>query len=591
MNERGAWVRVWLAGLAFFYPAFWLANFVAFALPALARVALLHDHLDEFLIEPFGAFAFSSPPAVGAGVSLRHGTPFSLGIEAPLALAAVAILAVAGRRHRTLSGLFTAMLANILLISALAGVVFFRRGRPSEILPGVLGSALFFGMLCLGLGWMLDVWVRRGVWKRAQSALAGFVLPAALALVSSRWLSFAFRPIVLLLLVPGALAAVLAAIWSRYEERLESEPRGRETTGSQKAGWKTVASGAVVTAILAAGIVPAGRAINGAFRRARSREASAALAAIPDVPADAPYPRLFFQRGVNFTAEWPNRYDSEGARRMLRLLPQHGINSIALVPYGWSSAKPPRVRIGGGPETWESDEGVVALARLAHSLGMKVLLKPAIWESYKLDVSADDRAAWFADYALFLDHYARLAKQIHADVFFVGGEFNHLSRYDADWRRMIARARQSYPGPLVYGASFGEEFETITFWDALDYIGLQEYYPLPDDLSAGGVVEKVESVQAKFSKPVIFTEAGFPAYAAPNRQPWEDGQGGKLAPDDQARCYEAILRAFYDRPWFQGVYWWKVGTDGGGGLEDGSLTPWGKPAMDVVKRWYVGGRR
>jgi hypothetical protein len=50
--------------------------------------------------------------------------------------------------------------------------------------------------------------------------------------------------------------------------------------------------------------------------------------------------------------------------------------------------------------------------------------------------------------------------------------------------------------------------------------------------------------------------------------------------------YSAVccqIPTFYTKPWFQGMYWWKVGTDGFGGPEDGSNTPWGKTAMDVVK--------
>ncbi|HET7102290.1 MAG TPA: hypothetical protein VFJ52_14140, partial [Terriglobia bacterium] len=34
------------------------------------------------------------------------------------------------------------------------------------------------------------------------------------------------------------------------------------------------------------------------------------------------------------------------------------------------------------------------------------------------------------------------------------------------------------------------------------------------------------------------------------------------------------------------MYWWKVGTNGFGGADDTSLTPWGKPAMQVVRKWY-----
>ena len=586
-TARAEWVRVWLAGLAFLYPAFWLSNFVLLALPALVRVALFGHRLEDFRVTPHGAFASSAPlaPIVAAP---GHGPRFDFGMLAVAVLAVVLGLAWAGRRRRTPSGVMVATLGSVLAVPSLVELFFLKQ----NLVQSALYSLLFFGTLCVGLGWMLDAWVRSGYWHRAASAFAGLVLPLALLFVGLRWFSFEFRPILLLLIVPGALAALLVSLRPLWREPLAVSRSTGTTPDLEAAGWKTVGWGVATSLVLALAIGPSGRVVNRASARARSARAQAALASIPEVPPNAPYPRIFFQKGVNFTAEWPNRYDAEGSRQMLKQLPAYGINAIALVPYGWSSPQPPRVHIGGGPDTWESDEGVEELARLGHALGLKVMLKPAIWDSYKLEIpSAQDRAAWFDQYRLFLEHYARLAARIHADVFFVGGEFNHLSRYDSDWRKLIARARELYPGPLVYGANFGEEFETLTFWDALDYIGLQEYYPLPDSLSTDALVAKVAAVQRKYAKPVIFTEAGFSAHAAPNHQPWEDNQGGKVSTADQARCYEAVLRAFYRQPWFEGVYWWKVGTDGDGGAEDGSLTPWGKPAMDVVKQWYAQGGR
>jgi hypothetical protein len=173
----------------------------------------------------------------------------------------------------------------------------------------------------------------------------------------------------------------------------------------------------------------------------------------------------------------------------------------------------------------------------------------------------------------------------------VGGEFVRMSVYDSDWRRIIANVRKVYPGPVTYAANFGDEFQNLKFWDALDYIGLQEYYPLPNDLSTADLVNKVEAVEERFHKPVIFTEVGFPSVAGGNRRPWADGRSGKPDAQLQARCYQAIFQAFYNKPWFKGMYWWKVGTNGFGGTGDTSLTPWGKPAMQVVSEWYQSGDR
>ena len=104
-----------------------------------------------------------------------------------------------------------------------------------------------------------------------------------------------------------------------------------------------------------------------AVARKHARELETRLATLPDPAANTPYPKFFFQRGVNFTAEFPAFYGNDAAVEMLKKLPAHGINSIALVPYGFASTKEPKVR--GWNTRWEGDAGVTQLARIAHSLG------------------------------------------------------------------------------------------------------------------------------------------------------------------------------------------------------------------------------
>jgi hypothetical protein len=315
------------------------------------------------------------------------------------------------------------------------------------------------------------------------------------------------------------------------------------------------------------------------------------LTSLPPTDSNAPYPKRFFQRGVSFTAEGGARYDTERARQMLEQLPAWGVDAIALIPYGFHRADPIRLSVGGRGGL-EGEDGMEILASMAHQRGMRVMLKPHLWRVHKEQFKTDaDYRSWFDQYKRFIEHYAKFAKRIHADLFCVGLEYGFLTRHEKEWREIIGIARQHYPGPLVYGANHGEEFETIQFWDALDYIGLDNYYPLPDDYSTSALMAKVEAVRARFDKPVIFTEAGFSAAVNAHRAPWEDETDKELSLEEQARCYEALLAAFYDKDWFHGVYWWKVGTNGYGGPGNNSMTPWRKPAMDVVKRWYTSGKR
>lgn len=302
-------------------------------------------------------------------------------------------------------------------------------------------------------------------------------------------------------------------------------------------------------------------------------------------------PGPVFQRGVCFTAEDGVRYGSEESRQRLRSLAPYGVDSVALVPYGFVRRNPMQL-IPAGPRSWESEDGVESLAALAHTLGMKVMLKPHLWRLRDGELNdAAARARFLETYGAFAEHYARFAVKIRADFFSIGTELAPATRDEAAWRKIIARVRAIYKGPLTYSAIQGPEFETIAFWDALDYIGLDNYYPLGDGYSAANAVAKVEAVQRRFRKPVVFTEAGFASAEGSHKAPWEDETAKPVSMDEQLRCYRALLEAFYRKPWFYGVYWWKVGTNGYGGKGNNAMTPWGKPAMDEVKKWYRGGGR
>ena len=566
-------LRAWVLCVAFHYPVLWLSNFLAHAAPALMQVVLLGYHLDSFRISPLGGYAWSAPPG---GFDPLHPHPMTHVYSASASpvwpmLTCAALIILSGRRRGLLPGLFLATLSNLALTQELALIFYLHH----LTLTTVITALFFFAALCWGLRMMLLAGIEH-YWSRVGFLLAAFVLPLSLLLLALT------RSLMQRNILPLAMAAIGAALLSGFPGGFRFQDSGAAP------GWKLLVGGTMVSALLFCGI----RGANDALEQKRLSAAHAVLASLPSVPTQTPYPRVFFQKGVNFTAEFPATYDSAQTRRMLELLPRYGIDSVALVPYGWFSSHPPRVRIRSDPGSWENDLGIEELARVAHAHGMKVFLRPAVWQAYNIQfTNVQDRRNWFQQYSLFVEHYAQLAAQIHADLFSVGGEFVHLSQVDAEWRRLIAQARKYYPGPMVYAANFGSEFEHIQFWDALDYIGLQEYYPLPDNLSTESLRAKIKAAADRFHRPVIFTEVGFPSQAGANRRPWDDGSHASVSIELQRECYEAIFRTFFRQPWFEGMYWWKIGSNGYGGPQDSSHTPWGKPAMEVIKQWYLRGGR
>jgi hypothetical protein len=208
--------------------------------------------------------------------------------------------------------------------------------------------------------------------------------------------------------------------------------------------------------------------------------------------------------------------------------------------------------------------------------------------------SETDWRRWFAAYEAYLLPYAREARAAGADMFCVGRELDTtVIRREGDWRRLIARVRREFPGPLVYSANF-DTWTRIGFWDALDFIGVSAYFPLSDrpdpslaDLEAGWAraLVPLEAAARRFHRSVLLTEVGFPSLPSAASAPWREGR----APADvwlQARCYEATLAALAPRPFVEGAFFWLWERSSAPPFRDPSHAIADKPASFVMARWY-----
>ena len=401
-----------------------------------------------------------------------------------------------------------------------------------------------------------------GYWRRFLDAWGPLALACFLG-ASMAFRGFSWR-IGLAVTVPIAVSA-LAASWLPAR-----------TTSNRVSSWASVAAGIIVSIGSFYGLQWAGRQANLNRHQAVLRQ----LETTPAPLQNQPYERYFFQRGVSLVADRES-FGSDVTHALLKDLAAHGVDAISIVVHGLTP-RPNQFR--------ESHESIELLSRRAHLLGMKVLLKPHHKPRGQEMDSAESRGRWFARHSEGMEQFGRLATRIHADLFCIGYEMGKAYQYEAEWRQVIARARAVYSGPLTACPTQGEEFEGIRFWDALDYIGIDNYYPVPDNYDYSGIVKKLEAVHRQYQKPLLFTEAGFASVENSHRQPWAEPRRA-LSLEEQEKCYKAMLEAVYDKPWFMGVYWWKIDTDGPGGPRDRSLTPWRKPAMELVKSWYSSNRR
>ena len=302
----------------------------------------------------------------------------------------------------------------------------------------------------------------------------------------------------------------------------------------------------------------------------------------------------------------------------LEPLRQAHISWIAQMPFGWQAGvAAPAVQLhtarpGGRWGLWgESDAGLLYTARLARQRGIHTLLKPHLWvrghNSWPGDInmsSAADWDAWFASYATFILHYAQLAETAHFDGLCIGTELLHATEpaHEKAWRSLIKQIRQRYHGPLTYAANWSGEYQQIRFWDALDYVGIQAYFPLstaacpPLDTLLRGWQPHLRALaawQKKINKPVVFTEIGYKTTPDAAARPWEwpERLAALDTPDEatQARCYEAMFRSWWGLPWLKGMFIWKwyPGLEADGpARRHADFTPQHKPAEAVLARWY-----
>ncbi len=317
-----------------------------------------------------------------------------------------------------------------------------------------------------------------------------------------------------------------------------------------------------------------------------------------------------FQKGFCYAHEGYqiyNGYLSEKGQEALSKLTSLGTNWISITPFGYlnDKNKPDYFHYSSGPGS-ENDESVITAAFQAKELGMGSMLKPHIlMNSFNFgwpgDVKMKNKADWqafFKYYKSWIRHYALLAEVYNFDMFCIGTELMHSTKkeHQNEWRALIRSVRGIYTGPITYASNWWQEFEQIEFWDELDYIGMNCYYPLSkkrnatlEDLKKG--VKKIlplfETAAKKYNKPIILTEIGFTSTAQNWKSPHERNRGAAVNLKDQELCYNAVFEVFKDKPWFYGFYWWKWPTylEYGGATHSG-FTPNGKPAEKVVADWY-----
>ncbi len=281
-------------------------------------------------------------------------------------------------------------------------------------------------------------------------------------------------------------------------------------------------------------------------------------------------------------------------------------NWIAVIPYGFCRVGQTDV-IFNVPRQWwgEKAEGAKETIRLAKEAGLKVMLKPQVWVpgSWTGGITFDkdaDWEKWEKSYTEYLMFYVDLIQEMEVDLLCIGTEFKQSEvRREKYWRSLIQQVKEKYKGPLTYASNW-DSYQNLPFWDELDYIGVDAYFPLDESIQPKKetLMEKwkfydkqLKKTHQQFEKPILFTEFGYMTIDGCAGKTWElESKSHTLPTNEQAQAtaLAALFDFFSQKEYWQGGFLWKWYPYPGNYQERGDkdYTPQGKLSEEVVKEWY-----
>jgi len=255
----------------------------------------------------------------------------------------------------------------------------------------------------------------------------------------------------------------------------------------------------------------------------------------------------------------------------------------------------------------ETMEGIEQMIVNAKSKGLKVMLKPSVWfpsygwpGDFKLEKESDWKN-WEQEYGNYLVCLAELAEKQEVELFCMSTEMKKTIELRPQfWDRLIEDIRTVYSGKLTYAANW-DNFDKIKFWDQLDYIGIDAYFPLSENATPevdelkklwNQPFKQIESFQKKYKKKVIFTEYGYRSINHATWRQWEFENLKNLSTANhqaQRNGYQAIFETFWGVDWFAGGFLWNWSPydEVAGGPNNDEYTPQNKPTEAYIGEWYA----
>ncbi len=325
-------------------------------------------------------------------------------------------------------------------------------------------------------------------------------------------------------------------------------------------------------------------------------------AALPPSPATSP-PKLLNQiRGfsmqlTNSSPEWAQKYEDA-----IDDLADMGCTWINLVV----AAQMDNVHSESISIPWADIPSQKTIEKLLHKAKDRkmsvmmmpiVLLKNAGSKDWRGVIAPPDWDNWFASYNAYITYMAKLANANDVDVFCVGSELLSTEEKRDNWLDTIGQIKQVFPGKLTYSANW-DHYTVPTFWDKLDYIGMNNYNELASkpgvpvkelDKTWEPIKKDILDFAAKQKKPFMFTEVGWHNLQNTIKEPWNYvDQSAPIDFSEQEHAYQSFVDTWgkIGNDQFMGAFVWEW-SPGADPKVQHTYSLQGTPAMEIVRKWMI----
>jgi hypothetical protein len=333
---------------------------------------------------------------------------------------------------------------------------------------------------------------------------------------------------------------------------------------------------------------------------------------IPDRVSGQP-----FQQGIEFTDYWRSAWMPLVEPTVKRLVDKNvqwaQIASIQNI----ISIDPTIVEFTGN--SFRTEE-LVSHIRALHAQGLKVAIRAEAYPDNNSELFAENTAfsrsntnewydAFFEQVKNVVMYNTKIAKQENVEMLMlsVPGWKDDTKPATAayinkKWKDIVVAVRAEYPEVILTNDNYSDRLQYDWFGD-LDYIGDVWWWPLATNKANTNFASmKAKALlilkntylpsYQRFNKPFIFSELSYYSADGSATQIIDDAKTSDYDPEtpsvlsdwkEQADAYEAVLWAFAETPWVQGVYSFGYSYSD---HDSKNATIRGKTAEEVLKQIY-----